>query len=787
MDYTTLQSQVATVLNSYSTVEQSAYNPDLSQYATVTQLTAFENSISVLVSSLTGTSTAGVTGTGNLVYSNNPVLVAPTLGAASASSINKLTITAPTNGSTLTIADGKVVTISNTITFQGTDSTTFTLPSSSGTLALNNQPFYIGTTSVAINRSSGSLALTGVSIDGNAGTVTNGFYTSSSFNLGTTSITVNRSSASQTLTGISIDGNAGTVTNGVYTTGSYANPSWITSLSDSKVLPAQANNTGKYLTTDGTSTSWVSPASIGFPSLTGNIGKYLTNDGVNVVWGSISSTASGITFTPTGNVASTNVQAAIAELDTKKAPLASPTFTGTVSGITATMVGLSNVENTKLSTWAGSANLTTVGALTSGSIGTGFTAIPNSALANSSFYVGTTSISLGRASASQTLTGVSIDGNAGTVTNGFYTSSSFNLGTTSIAVNRSSASQTLTGVSIDGNAGTVTNGFYTSSSFNLGTTSIAVNRSSASQTLTGVSIDGNAGTVTTLTPNQTSTVFALPDTSGSAGYLFLGTWTTSQNGAKLHARLHIGTGYNATITQNAFYDVYFKTSNGSSTQAGSTGVFYGDGTVWRSGPASALSSLLVIQLSSTSYALYAYCASFTGASHYEISIGTGSWANSATNSTSAPVGNNISLPIYTYYDSNNTVSSNIQIQSLGVGAAASGTTGEIRATNNITAYYSDDNLKTRLGNIENALEKVRSLEGFYYEANETAQALGYKPVREVGLSAQSTQKVMPEIVKPAPIDDNYLTVQYERYTPFIVEAIKELADQIDDIKKHLGM
>ena len=747
MDYTTLQSQVATVLNSYSTVEQSAYNPDLSQYATVTQLTAFENSISVLVSSLTGTSTAGVTGTGNLVYSNNPVLVAPTLGAASASSINKLTITAPTNGSTLTIADGKVVTISNTITFQGTDSTTFTLPSSSGTLALNNQPFYIGTTSVAINRSSGSLALTGVSIDGNAGTVTNGFYTSSSFNLGTTSITVNRSSASQTLTGISIDGNAGTVTNGVYTTGSYANPSWITSLSDSKVLPAQANNTGKYLTTDGTSTSWVSPASIGFPSLTGNIGKYLTNDGVNVVWGSISSTASGITFTPTGNVASTNVQAAIAELDTKKAPLASPTFTGTVSGITATMVGLSNVENTKLSTWAGSANLTTVGALTSGSIGTGFTAIPNSALANSSFYVGTTSISLGRAS----------------------------------------ASQTLTGVSIDGNAGTVTNGFYTSSSFNLGTTSIAVNRSSASQTLTGVSIDGNAGTVTTLTPNQTSTVFALPDTSGSAGYLFLGTWTTSQNGAKLHARLHIGTGYNATITQNAFYDVYFKTSNGSSTQAGSTGVFYGDGTVWRSGPASALSSLLVIQLSSTSYALYAYCASFTGASHYEISIGTGSWANSATNSTSAPVGNNISLPIYTYYDSNNTVSSNIQIQSLGVGAAASGTTGEIRATNNITAYYSDDNLKTRLGNIENALEKVRSLEGFYYEANETAQALGYKPVREVGLSAQSTQKVMPEIVKPAPIDDNYLTVQYERYTPFIVEAIKELADQIDDIKKHLGM
>ncbi len=42
------------------------------------------------------------------------------------------------------------------------------------------------------------------------------------------------------------------------------------------------------------------------------------------------------------------------------------------------------------------------------------------------------------------------------MTNGFYTSSSFNLGTTSIAVNRASSAQSLTGISIDGNAGTVT-------------------------------------------------------------------------------------------------------------------------------------------------------------------------------------------------------------------------------------------------------------------------------------------------------------------------------------------
>ena len=58
------------------------------------------------------------------------------------------------------------------------------------------------------------------------------------------------------------------------------------------------------------------------------------------------------------------------------------------------------------------------------------TNIANSQLTNSSFNIGTTSISLGRASATQTLTGVSIDGNAGTVTNGVYTTGDQTIGGT---------------------------------------------------------------------------------------------------------------------------------------------------------------------------------------------------------------------------------------------------------------------------------------------------------------------------------------------------------------------
>tara|TARA_R110000822_G_scaffold44556_2_gene119641 strand:+ start:791 stop:1807 length:1017 start_codon:yes stop_codon:yes gene_type:complete len=120
------------------------------------------------------------------------------------------------------------------------------------------------------------------------------------------------------------------------------------------------------------------------------------------------------------------------------------------------------------------------------------------------------------------------------------------------------------------------------------------------------------------------------------------------------------------------------------------------------------------------------------------------------------------------------LSAGAQSSSLGVGTAASGTAGEIRATNNITAYYSDDRFKTNLGNIPDALAKVLTLNGFYYEANELAQSYGYEKILEVGVSAQQVQAVQPMVVAPAPIDDKYLTVRYERLVPLLIEAIKEL-------------
>jgi hypothetical protein len=122
--------------------------------------------------------------------------------------------------------------------------------------------------------------------------------------------------------------------------------------------------------------------------------------------------------------------------------------------------------------------------------------------------------------------------------------------------------------------------------------------------------------------------------------------------------------------------------------------------------------------------------------------------------------------------------------------------GWIFAQDNIIAYYSDERLKTKLGPIEDALGKLSKLNGFYYVNNELAKSFGYTEEKvQIGLSAQEVQSVMPEIVHLAPFDtkfdednniigsktgENYLTIEYDKVVPLLVEAIKEQQQIIDN-------
>lgn len=82
-----------------------------------------------------GTGVTTSTGTGNAVLSNNPTLVSPVLGAATATTINQVTITAPAASATLTISNGKTLAATHSLTLAGTDGTTMTFPTTSAAVA----------------------------------------------------------------------------------------------------------------------------------------------------------------------------------------------------------------------------------------------------------------------------------------------------------------------------------------------------------------------------------------------------------------------------------------------------------------------------------------------------------------------------------------------------------------------------------------------------------------------------------------------------------------------------
>ena len=117
----------------------------------------------------------------------------------------------------------------------------------------------------------------------------------------------------------------------------------------------------------------------------------------------------------------------------------------------------------------------------------------------------------------------------------------------------------------------------------------------------------------------------------------------------------------------------------------------------------------------------------------------------------------------------------------------------VYARNSFIGGQSDIRLKNVIGNISEPLLKINSLNGFYYKFNDVAKEHGFTNDNlQVGLSAQEVQQVLPEIVQLSPFDhtddnhnsksgENYLTIQYERLVPLLVEGIKEQTKIIESL------
>ena len=139
--------------------------------------------------------------------------------------------------------------------------------------------------------------------------------------------------------------------------------------------------------------------------------------------------------------------------------------------------------------------------------------------------------------------------------------------------------------------------------------------------------------------------------------------------------------------------------------------------------------------------------------------------------------------------SNTTDGNDVQLDSLGLNTAASGTAGELRATNDITAFYSSDvALKENIINIPSPLEMIKKINGVFFDWKDSfIESKGgedgyFVRKRDVGVIAQDVEKVMPEIVGTRP--DGIKAVKYDRLVSVLIEAVKELTDEVNTLKKN---
>jgi hypothetical protein len=133
--------------------------------------------------------------------------------------------------------------------------------------------------------------------------------------------------------------------------------------------------------------------------------------------------------------------------------------------------------------------------------------------------------------------------------------------------------------------------------------------------------------------------------------------------------------------------------------------------------------------------------------------------------------------------------SNLKLKSLGVGTDASGVTGEIRATNDITAFYSSDiSLKTNIKNIDNAMDKIQKINGVYFDWTDShliehgGEDDYFNRKHDVGVIAQEIETVLPEVV--ATREDGIKAVKYDRIVALLIEGIKELKEEINELKNN---
>ena len=132
---------------------------------------------------------------------------------------------------------------------------------------------------------------------------------------------------------------------------------------------------------------------------------------------------------------------------------------------------------------------------------------------------------------------------------------------------------------------------------------------------------------------------------------------------------------------------------------------------------------------------------------------------------------------WSWIDDNSKVNSRIKYMKLQQ------SNGTLTVKGDIVAFGapSDRRYKDNIKPIESALDKAMKLEGVTFDWKESDSILDIK--EDIGFIAQDVQKVVPELVREN--KDGKLSLRYQGITPILLEAIKELKAEIEELKKKI--
>jgi len=112
-----------------------------------------------------------------------------------------------------------------------------------------------------------------------------------------------------------------------------------------------------------------------------------------------------------------------------------------------------------------------------------------------------------------------------------------------------------------------------------------------------------------------------------------------------------------------------------------------------------------------------------------------------------------------------------------------GISGALYVGADIYSYASSDiRLKENLSKIDNSLEKLLKISGYEYHWNKIAQEMyPERTMQDVGVIAQEVKEIVPSAVVER--EDGYLAVRYDKLIPLLIEAVKALKAEIEDMKR----